>query len=107
MHIDIKCRLSTSAHYLRHFILGGYVAFLLQVPKVMKSDITLDDLSWLGICLTILCVVMDMGNYFKYRSLIGEWENDIFKIPLTTVFVQAFYLGCFFLFVSLPSQYGG
>lgn len=99
MDKELKGRLATSTHYLRYFIFGGYVAFLSQVPDLLASSITLADISILGSFITIICIIMDYRNYFKYRKITGKSGFGV-----TTVFLTLFYITCFLWFLSLPGS---
>ena len=99
MDSGMKERLASSTHYLRYFVVGGYIAFLAQLPTLLESQLTRFDVAILGGAISVLCIAMDLRNYVKFRQL-----TESTGFPFVSVLLVAFYLGCLYWFIQLPAR---
>lgn len=97
-------KLATSHHYLRYFIFGGYLAFLIKIPELISGTLTLQIISFLGISVTLICIAMDWRNYYRFKIIV----TGSFSVGIVTILLTIFYIACligFSFFLSPKNEY--
>ena len=99
----MKKQYNRGYHYIRYAVFGIYLTFLVKsFDWLNNSDFTLiKQVSWFGVYLTILCVIMDARNQYL-------WHQDEAPVPGRTSVtwpLYLFYLGSLIWFLSLALGY--
>jgi hypothetical protein len=97
---QLRGRLATSAHNLRYVIFGGFVAFLVQIPRLSAEPSFRRTLAFLGISVSLTCLVMDWRNYIKYIELANLKGSGPPFGPVTAL-LTIFYVAWILWFATL------
>ena len=96
-------------HYLRYAILAFFLIALGALPNWLQSEfLSLAAVGYFGMSLSLLCLVMDIRNYFLFRdeeSFIRDvLQKPPYTGPIVTWTLTLFYIGSFLLFYQLTTQ---
>ena len=99
-------------HYLRYAILGMYLVVLGTLPNWLQSEyLPLKIVAGLGVAVTVLCIIMDLRNYYLFRQeeafIRHHLGRDKYSWSIVTLALLLFYscgLLLFFYIASLKTE---
>lgn len=96
-------------HYLRYAILAFFLLWIAAVPNMLQSEfISLATVGYLGMTFSVLCVIMDLRNYWLFVDEERDLRQALGKVPFSgprvTFVIILFYLLVLAWFSQLAFQ---